>query len=59
METSGHQPNSNGRENERSVPARERWTAPELVLLDLSAARGFFCSKTNDSSKDLGPMNCS
>lgn len=38
---------------------RESWGVPALIPLDLSAARGFFCSKTNDGSKDLGPMNCS
>jgi hypothetical protein len=41
------------------VAAREPWGVPTLIPLDLSAARGFFCSKTNDGSKDLGPMNCS
>ncbi len=38
---------------------RESWDAPQLIPLDLSAARGFFCNKISDKAKDLGPMNCS
>ncbi len=39
--------------------ARESWDAPQLIPLDLSAARGFFCLKISDKAKDLGPMKCS
>lgn len=58
-----NQPDSSSAKNESHNPSpvskREPWGVPSLVPLDLSAARGFFCSKVNDSAKDLGPMNCS
>lgn len=42
-----------------SSGAREPWDCPQLIPLDLSAARGFFCSKISDKAKDIGPMKCS
>lgn len=51
---------SNTHSDKPATPAsaREAWSIPILIPLDLSAARGFFCSRTSDSGKDLGPMNC-